>query len=136
MKSRTVVFQQDQCRMTLIIPAAIIEMSLTNLRKFFKWACRWAGDNKESVHEFFSCVPEVTEYLMGEWNTASIEFQKDYQDPDFDSKGNKIMDAKKKKSRKAHNNILLKKVKTAKANYDKFQKKIPKLKELQDQYDY
>ena len=122
--------------MTLIIPAAIIEMSLTNLRKFFKWACRWSGDNKEGVHDFFSCIPEVSEHLMDEWNTASIEFQKEYRDPDFDSKGNRITDAKERKSRKAHNNRLLKKVKTAKTNYDKFQKRIPKLKELQDQYDY
>lgn len=110
MTERSLEFRRYGCRMTLNMPVAMEEMPITNLRKFFKLMDEEYWRNEESTRSFFSYIPEILEDLKDKWNEESLKFQKEYQDP--------------------------KKVKAAKARYERFQKKVPKLKELQEQYSH
>ena len=91
---------------------------------------------EESTRSFFSYIPEILEDLKDKWNEESLKFQKEYQDPKFDSSGNYISDKVEREKRRNHNKRLMNRVKAAKARYERFQKKIPKLKELQEQYSH
>lgn len=133
MVEKSIPFRCGSCRMTLNMPVAMIEMPITNLRKFFKWVGQEMWRNEESTQQFFSYIPDITEDLKDKWDEASVKFQKEYQDTKFDSHGNMITDKEERKKRKAHNDRLMVKVKTAKATYERFQKRIPKLKEIQEQ---
>ena len=129
MMERSLLFQCDKCRMTLHMPVA-------NLRKFFKWASQDHWRNEISMQQFFSYIPEILDDLKDKWNNAGIEFQRQYKDPKFDSSGNYISDKEVREKRRNHNQRLMNKVKAAKARYERFQKKVPKLKELQEQYSH
>lgn len=126
-------FRCYSCRMTLNMPVAMEEISVVNLRKFFKWADQEYWRNEDSTRLFFSYIPEVLEELKDEWDTASLTYQKEYQDPKYKD-GNYIKDKDERERRRNHNKRLLSKVKTAKARYERFQKKVPKLEELKSQY--
>ena len=133
MKIRQIEFRRGSCRMALWVPMALEDMPMVNLRKFFKFMGT-EFSNDESTREFFSCIPETEEYLRECWNYESKYFQEQYVDPDFTEKGYRIDDPKERKSRRAHNKRLENRLKEAKGRYDRFQKRIPKLKELQELY--
>lgn len=134
MVEKSLPFYFAHCRMTLNMPVAMIEMPIINLRKFFKFVGQEMWRNEESTQQFFSYIPDITEDLKDKWDEASVKFQKEYQDTKFDSHGNMITDKEERKKRKTHNDRLMAKVKSAKAKYERFQKRIPKLKEIQEQY--
>lgn len=136
MTERSLEFRRYGCRMTLNMPVAMEEMPITNLRKFFKLMDEEYWRNEESTRSFFSYIPEILEDLKDKWNEESLKFQKEYQDPKFDSSGNYISDKEMREKRRNHNKRLMNKVKAAKARYERFQKKVPKLKELQEQYSH
>lgn len=136
MTERSLEFRRYGCRMTLNMPVAMEEMPITNLRKFFKLMDDEHWRNEESTRLFFAYIPEIQEDLKGKWDEAGIYFQKNYMSPDFDSHGNKITDKKEKKDRKQYNDRLMVKVREAKARYERFQKRVPKLVELKEQYSY
>lgn len=136
MIERSLEFNCYRCRMTLNMPIAMEDMTITNLRKIFKFMDQEYWRNEENTHLFFSYIPEVLEDLKGRWGEESRTFQKEYQDPKFDSSGNYISDKEEREKRRNHNKKLMSKVKAAKARYERFQKKIPKLKELQKQYEH
>ena len=136
MIERSLEFRRYRCRMYLHMPNAMEHMTITNLRKFFKqFGDEYLG-NEESTRSFFSYIPEILEDLKDKWNEESLKFQKEYQDPKFDSSGNYISDKEMREKRRNHNKRLMNKVKAAKARYERFQKKVPKLKELQEQYSH
>lgn len=136
MTERSLEFRCYRCRMTLNMPVAMEEMPITNLRKFFKYMDQEYWRNEESTHLFFSYIPEILEDLKDKWGQESIRFQKEYQDPKFDSSGNYISDKEEREKRRNHNKRLMNKVKAAKARYERFQKRVPKLEELKEQYSH
>lgn len=136
MTERSLEFRRYDCRMTLNMPGAMEEMPITNLRKFFKLLDEEYWRNEESTRLFFAYIPEIQEDLKDKWEQESLKFQKEYQDPKFDSSGNYISDKEMREKRRNHNKRLMSKVKAAKARYERFQKKVPKLKELQEQYSH
>ena len=136
MTERSLEFRHYDCRMTLNMPGAMAEMPITNLRKFFKLLDEEYWRNEESTRLFFAYIPEIQEDLKDKWEQESLKFQKEYQDPKFDSSGNYISDKEMREKRRNHNKRLMSKVKAAKARYERFQKKVPKLKELQEQYSH
>ena len=136
MTERSLEFRRYDCRMTLNMPGAMEEMPITNLRKFFKLLDEEDWRNEESTRLFFAYIPEIQEDLKDKWEQESLKFQKEYQDPKFDSSGNYISDKEMREKRRNHNKRLMSKVKAAKARYERFQKKVPKLKELQEQYSH
>ncbi len=133
MTERTLDFWHYSCHMSLNMPVAMEEMPLTNLRKFLKLmdADRWR--NEENIRTFFTYIPEITEDLKAKWDEASLNFQRDYLDPKY-SAGNYIDDKDEREKRRNHNKRLLNKVKAAKARYERFQRRVPKLEELKEQY--
>ena len=136
MKAESLEFRCYGCRMTLNMPVAMEDMTITNLRKFFKFMDQEYWRNEESTQKFFSYIPEILEDLKDKWGEASLTFQKDYQDPKFDSSGNYISDKEEREKRRNHNQRLMNKVKAAKAKYERFQKRVPKLEELKEQYSH
>ena len=136
MKKQSLEFNCYSCRMTLNMPVAMEDMPIGNLRKFFKFMDQEYYRNEESTQLFFSYIPEILEDLKDRWGDASIAFQKEYQDPKFDSHGNYISDKEEREKRRNHNKRLMSKVKSAKSRYERFQKKVPKLEELKEQYQY
>ncbi len=136
MTERSLEFRRYGCRMTLNMPVAMEEMPITKLRKFFKLVGEEHWRNEESTRLFFTYIPEIQEDLKDKWGRESLKFQKEYQDPKFDSAGNYISDKEVREKRRNHNKRLRNKVKAAKARYEQFQKRIPKLKELQEQYSH
>ena len=136
MLQQSLEFRCYSCRMTLNMPRAMEEMPITNLRKFFKWADQEYWRNEGSTRLFFSYIPEIAEDLKDKWGEASLEAQRDYQDPKFDSHGNYISDKEEREKRRNHNKRLLSRVKAAKARYERFLKKAEKLKELKEQYSH
>ena len=120
--------------MSLCVPITVETMPIANLRKFFKFMGAEL-ENEDSIREFFSCIPETAEYLRGLWADESRHFQENYRSPEFDERGNYINDKDERKKIWDRNKRLEKKVRDAKARYDRFQKRIPKLKELQEQYE-
>lgn len=119
--------------MSLCIPEAVENMTIKNLRKFFK-LMGFEPENDDSIRDFFSCIPETEEYLRDLWADESRYFQENYKSPEFDEHGNRIDDPKKSKSIKDHNKRLEKRVRDAKARYDRFRKRIPKLDDLKETY--
>ena len=118
----------DHAKITLNMPIAMIEMSLVNLRKIMKWAKKWNwnGENEEAFTEFFSRIPEVAEELRSKWHEESIRFQREFRLPE---------NGKSKWERdriKYDNKRLYEAVKKAKTSYEKFQKRIPKLMEMNE----
>ena len=59
MTERSLEFRRYGCRMTLNMPVAMEEMSITNLRKFFKLMDEEYWRNEESTRSFFSYIPEI-----------------------------------------------------------------------------
>ena len=133
MTCQSLEFRCYSCRMTLNMPVAMEEITIANLRKFFKWADQEYWRNEDSTRLFFSYIPEIVEELKSEWDQASLTFQKEYQDPKFKN-GNYINDKEERERRRNHNKRLMSKVKAAKARYERFQKRVPKLEELKSQY--
>lgn len=129
-------FRCYSCRMTLNMPVAMEEMTITNLRKFFKFMDQEYWRNEDNTRLFFSYIPEIIEDLKEEWNRKSLDAQKYYQDPKFDAHGNYISDPKERKARQKNNKWWMSKVKAAKSRYERFLKKSEKLKELQKQYEH
>lgn len=136
MTERSLEFRRYSCRMTLNMPVAMEEMPITNLRKIFKLMDDEYWRNEESTHLFFTYIPEILEDLKDKWGEESLRFQKEYQDPKFDSSGNYISDKEEREKRRNHNKRLMNKVKAAKARYERFQKRVPKLEELKEQYSH
>lgn len=136
MRPESLEFRCYGCRMILNMPIALEVMTLANLRKFFKFMDQEWQRNEESTRKFFSCIPEVQLDLKGEWDEASRTFQREYKDTKFDSSGNYISDKDERERRQAHNQKLLNDVKRAKSRYERFVKRVPKLKELKDQYQH
>ena len=136
MKAESLEFRCYGCRMMLNMPVAMEDMTITNLRKFFKFMDQEYWRNEENTQKFFSYIPEILEDLKDKWGEASLTFQKDYQDPKFDSSGNYISDKEEREKRRNHNQRLMNKVKAAKAKYERFQKRVPKLEELKEQYSH
>lgn len=136
MTERSLEFRRYGCRMTLHMPVAMEEMPITNIRKFFKIMDDEYWRNEESTRSFFTYIPEILEDLKDKWNEASLYFQENYMSPDFDSRGYKITDPEERKRRKTYNNQLMAQVKKAKARYERFQKRVPKLEELKEQYSH
>ena len=118
------------CHISLNVPIALEEMPIANLRKLFEPILREYGRNRESIEDFFACIPEIEAMLKEEWDTASKVFQQCYQDTRFDGHGHVIMDKDEKARRRASNNRLMRDVKSAKARYNRFKKRIPKLEEI------
>ena len=133
MREQSLEFRCDRCRMWLNMPCAMETMSITNLRKFFKWANQEYWRNEESTHLFFSYIPEVLEDLKDKWDQESITLQKVYEDPKFDSSGNYISDKDERERRRNHNRQLLSEVKKAKTRYERFLRRIPKLEAIKEE---
>lgn len=136
MMERSLAFVCDRCRMQLNMPVAMEEMPITNLRRFFRLMDQEYWRNEESTRLFFSYIPEIQEDLRSKCEQERLTFQKEYQDPKFDSSGSCIRDKVVREKRRSRNKQLMNQVKAAKARYERFQKKIPKLKELQEQYSH
>ena len=134
MIEKEVLFQFDNCRMTLYLPVAMEKMPITNLRKILKWSDQERWRNEDSIRLFFDSIPEISEALKKEWVDASIAFQKEFLSEKFDSHGYVITDGKERKKRKANNKKLMDAVKKAKRRYERFQKKVSKLEELKARY--
>ncbi len=134
MKVFSLEFNCFKCHAYLNMPDAIIHMNITAMRKFFKYMDQEYWRNTDSIKQFFSCIPEVSSDLYEAWGDASRTFQKEYQDPNFKD-GVKIMDKVEREKRRCRNKRLMNHVKKAKAEYDRFEKRIPKLKELQEMYE-
>ena len=134
MKKQILEFHTGSCHMTLIIPDALELMPITSMRKFFKFVNQAFWINENSMREFFTFIPEVKDDLREQWNEAGLEFQRQYEDPNFDSAGNHIDDKKERKRIREHNNYYFSKVKAAKSRFDRFEKRIPKLEELRGLY--
>lgn len=118
------------CHISLNVPIAMEEMPVANLRKLFRPILREYGRNRESIEDFFTCLPAVEAMLKEEWDLASMVFQQDYKDLKFDESGHVITDKNEKEKRRVNNNRLMRDVKNAKARYDRFKKKIPKIEEI------
>lgn len=118
------------CHIALNVPIALLEMPIANLRKLFKPILREYERNRESIEDFFTCLPAVEAMLKTEWDLASLVFQQDYKDTRFDESGHVITDKTEKAKRRANNDRLIRSVKNAKARYDRFKKKIPKIEEI------
>lgn len=134
MNQQELTFRCYGCRMTLHMPTAMEKMSIPKIRQFFKFFDQEYWRNEESTRLFFGQIPDVLAFLKEEWDAASRNFISDYQDPEFDSGGNYISDKMERQKRRDHNKRLMNKVKSAKAAYGRFEKRIPKLKELQELY--
>lgn len=134
MIKKEVLFQFDNCRMTLFLPTAVEKMSIMNLRKILKWSDQERWRNEDSIRTLFNSIPEISEVLKKEWDDACITFQKDYLDEKFDSRGHLITNGEERKKRKENNRKLIDTVKKAKRRYERFQKKVPKLEELKTRY--
>ena len=85
------------------MPVAMEEMPITNLRKIFKLMEDEYWRNEESTRLFFAYIPEILEDLKDKWGEESLKFQKEYQDPKFDSSGNYISDKEEREKRRNHN---------------------------------
>lgn len=131
---KDVRFKVGACTIWLHSVEAHEHMSITKLRKLLQWASK-SADNDEPIREFFSCIPETAEYLRFNWDEDSKKFRKEYLDEKYDSTGHVIADPNARKWRRSHNKRLMNEVKASKARYEKFtEKKIPKLKELEDEF--
>ena len=133
MRYKTLEFNCFGCRMTLNMPDAMEEITITKLRKFFRFIDEEFWKNEDSVRDFFSYIPEIQDDLKAQWHEASMRFQHEYQDPNFKN-GERITDKTERDARKASNDRLMERVKRAKTRYEKFVKKIPKLEELKTTY--
>lgn len=118
------------CRIYLNIPTALEEMPVANLRKLFRPIFRDYNRNRESIEDFFTCIPSIEAMLKKEWDLASIVFQQDYKDTGFDESGHVITDKNEKAKRRANNDRLMRNVKKAKARYYRFKMRIPKIEEI------
>ena len=134
MKKQILEFHTGSSHMTLIVPDALELMPLGNTKKFFKFVNQAFWINENSMREFFTFIPEVKADLREQWNEAGLEFQRQYKDPNFDSAGNRIDDKVERKKRSDRNRYYQSKVKQAKARFDRFEKRIPKLEELKAIY--
>lgn len=130
---RQAEFRRGSCRMLLNCPETIEDMTLANLRKIFAFMGGEAG-NAGAFREFASFIPETEGYLRDGWDQESRYFQQHYESPDFDAKGNYISDPKERKLRRERNKRLEKNVLNAKKRYERFVKRIPKLKEMLEPY--
>ena len=106
------------------MPLVLEKMPLESLKKFFRYIDMRLGSNKETADAFFSCIPELSADLKQAWDDASIKFQREYKSEEYN------------RHHKANNKKLFNAVKTAKADYERFQKRIPKLEEIKNQYVY
>lgn len=131
---QAIEFRCGSCYMTLNIPEAMLQMPISDLRKFFRYMDidRWR--NEEAFKQFFSAIPDVLEGLKAQWEDASRTFQKEYRDPRFDSHGNYRSDKVERAKVKAANDKLYAAVKEAKRKYTAFEKKKARLEELKKLY--
>lgn len=127
MISRSIPFECFRTKYTLNIPEAVVNLPIVNLRKFFAYTSQEQWRNEESTEAFFSSIPEIAEELKDKWDEASREFQRNYKDPKFDEHGNYITDKEARQRRRFHNKQLMADVKRAKTDYERFQRRIPKL---------
>ncbi len=143
LERETLYFKAGSCRMTLNLPEAITDMTLTNIRKFIKTVLvpsKWAWieyeemeQNEISMKKFFQYIPIVEEHLKDEWSFQSEVFQDVYQDEKFDKSGN--MRTKKDAANiKRVNKHNYSKVAEAKHRYDAFVKRAAALRKLQNEY--
>ena len=134
MIQRSLEFKCHRCQINLNMPTAMEEMSIVNLRKFFKLMNEEYWRNEDSTRLFFSYIPEIQADLRDKWNEESLTFQNEYRDPRFDASGNYIDEKTERDKRRNYNDKLSDRVKAAKARYERFQRRIPKLEELKEQY--
>ena len=133
MRYQTLEFNCFDCRITLNMPDAMEQITVTKLRKFFKFIDEEFWKNEDSIRDFFTYIPEIQDDLKAQWHEASLRFQHNYQDPNFKN-GVRITDKDERNKRKANNDQLMARVKRAKSRYEAFVKKIPKLEELKATY--
>ena len=119
--------------MSLKMPLAMLVMPIGNVRKFFKWADLAPSLNRESIRRYFAYIPMISDELKWAWEVAGREMVQQWQSEEFDSHGDKITDRDEKKRRRAFNKSLEAAEKAARADYERFQKRIPKLEEIRDQ---
>ncbi len=127
MIQKSILFKKGDCRISLNIPDALEYMPVKNVKKFCKDMISEV-ENDESFREFFSYIPEIEEKLKQEWDEASLKYQREYRLPD---NGRDKLERDKIRTK---NKRLLDKVKAAKARYERFEKRIPLLNELKEQY--
>lgn len=126
-------FRVENCRLTLYPMKALQKRTIPNLRKILKLISQEYWRNEENIHLFFSYIPKVQEELREEWEKASLTFQKKYMDPKY-NRGNYIKDPEVRRERAARNKKLVDDVKTAKKQYERFMRKVPKLEKLKKDF--
>lgn len=101
--------------MTLSLPRALNELSLTKLRKIFNLLLRSSRseENENTVSDLGEAIEENISNTKAAWDAALLAFQREYIDP-----GSVRLDTKKQKQIQRRNKDLMQDVKSAKRKYD------------------
>lgn len=79
--------------------------------------------NEETIQALNEYIPEMSIFLHEKWNEASLKYQNEYRDPTWFLRQNPSL-KKEVASIRAKNKRMLNAVKSAKKNYENFQKVI------------
>lgn len=115
------------CRYDLYWPLWFEAKPTADARKMFLWLWRFDfyEENRQTIKIIEADFPAIIEERKTAWNERSKEFSEGYKDPDptyFPYNWTKRQKHTESAKRKKENDALFRKVKTAKAAYDKFVK--------------
>ena len=109
--------------MTIRLPAFLRDCTLANKKKIFRLIFEERYRNEDTIQKLDDYILETSEDLKSVWIEKGLKYQREYEDPVYFLRQN----PKKKKeaiSIKAKNKRMLEAVKSAKHEYDHFQKTI------------
>ena len=121
--------------MNFNVPEFILDSPVSSYRKMLKLMFSDLWHNSEAIDTLERNWPDLIAEYKTAWETASVTFQREYKDPKGMTAVGKTKEQreeiKKQKAKiKAHNDYMFKKVKSAKAVYEKMMQR----KEIFDQF--
>ena len=136
----------DKCYYTLMWPAFFLDRPKATMQKLFKWlfSYEWYRENEETIAFLDREFPILFETIekedipkaKEEWGKRSKAFQDGYLNTDsrFFPPGTKEEYRKERERRKAHNDRLMRRVKEAKAEYERQEKRLIRAKVIYEIY--
>lgn len=114
----------DTCVYTLKFPQFFETATLTNCKKLFKYLFQFEdkGENDKTIAFLDTALPELCAEKKGAWHVKSVEYQNGFLSTDRAALPSNCVYRKQiieeVARRKRHNEALMRKVKSAKSQYE------------------
>lgn len=117
----TVSFSQDTFHATLLL-SGLLDLPIKNIRKIFSIMFSEPRQNEQAIHDMELYLEDIVPDSKQAWDVASIRFQREWRKIEKPTGRRTKAQIHASAELKAHNDELIRKVKTCKTQYERWVK--------------